>query len=97
MLKHMTAGQFKEAVLSNRIIVRKKSPSRFEAYYITYKDGRFNLRQIVNPDTKDGDFRQTGGNYNKYFATLEKIAAYIDNGTDLLDFVEKNQNYIQMD
>jgi hypothetical protein len=106
MLKYMTKEDFVNAVNERRFVVMNPKGNTFQAFMITEQEGngfkQMGMANIINPDTKDGNFRQTGGGYNKAMATIEEIALYVDkhapyderfDGFSCYNFFLSKQNY----
>ncbi|MER2006275.1 MAG: hypothetical protein ABS939_02385 [Psychrobacillus sp.] len=79
MLKTMTKAQFKEAIDKRQFVVKGLTATRYSVHLMKVREnGEFILYNVVNPDTKSGNFSQTGGGYSKAMACIEDIARYID-------------------
>lgn len=104
MLKYMTKEAFIKAVDESRFVVVGKTDTKYEVYLITASEEpngtiRHGMLRVVNPDTKDGNFRQTGGGYNKSHACIDAIAFYVNRNardkdevdTNCVDYFQKKQ------
>lgn len=83
MLTFMTKKTFIEAINERRFVVRNVKGNRYEVLLMDAQDDgnggqRFSISSVINPETKDGLFNQSGGGYNKAHACIEDIARYVD-------------------
>ena len=106
MLKYMTKEEFKNAVDERRFVVNTLSENKYEVFMMSVQtvEGmapQFGITRVINPDTKDGNFRQTGGGFNKRYACIEDIAYYLNrnaedkdtNELDCIKYVQQKQRY----
>jgi hypothetical protein len=103
MLVNMTKATFKKAVDERRFVVRQVTPTQFEVLYISHDENSntFNMLHVVNPDSKNGNFRQTGGGYNKAHSTIEDVAYYVNhnaedkdsNDLNCVQYLQQNQRW----
>jgi hypothetical protein len=87
MLKFMTKETFKKAIDERRFMVQNVKGNQYEVFYIGTSDNgqgvpQMNVSRVVNPDSKDGYFKQNGGGYNKAHACIEEIAWYVDHNAE---------------
>jgi hypothetical protein len=88
MLKYITKKIFIESVRERRFVVQHVKGNKYAVYMISQSVGfegmpqQYSLPQVVNPETKDGLWNQTGGGYNKAHACIEDIARYVDNNAE---------------
>jgi hypothetical protein len=87
MLTHMTKKTFIEGIDERRFVVRNVKGNRYEVLLMDAQDNgnggqRFSISAVINPDTKDGLFHQSGGGYNKAHACIEDIARYVDRNAE---------------
>jgi len=105
MLKYMTKEQFMKGVDEKRFVIVAKTATKYEVYYITENhEGRHAMIRVVNPESKDGTFSMTGGNYHKGIECMERIAHYVDEHAEdkdkynisCLKFFQSTQQFIQL-
>lgn len=106
MLKYMTKEEFIKAVDERKFVVRNVKGNKYEVSMITQQIDptgvpKYGICAVINPNTKDGFFTQSGGGYNKALASIEDIALYVNehaedkdtNEVDCVAYFGRRQNY----